>query len=181
LLLFKTSKITDYFFLLIFLCLYKMNKIEMPLLNINLKEKKIYSPQEIPIMKLLSMAKKDDLLDFLDLTSFWEIEQQIKAQNDGKFKVSEMKKYIFEHSEYLEHFRRSPIVVWLYEDYDKKMQKLNSAKSVKKLQALKNLQRKSMLDVLQQRHLLKYMKNVWMNIIIQQKIMKKLVLYLIMH
>jgi len=51
-----------------------MNKIETPLPNVNLKEKKIYSPQEIPVVKLLSMAKKDDLLDFLDLTSFQEIE-----------------------------------------------------------------------------------------------------------
>ena len=76
-----------------------------------MQKKKILGPQEIPIVKLLSMAKKDDLLDFLELTSFKKIEQQIKANNTSKFKVSEMKRWIFEHPEYLEHFRRSPVVV----------------------------------------------------------------------
>ena len=78
------------------------------------------------------MAKKDDLLDFLELTSFKKIEQQIKANNTSKFKVSEMKRWIFEHPEYLEHFRRSPVVVWLYDDYVQKMQKANSVEGVEK-------------------------------------------------
>jgi len=42
-----------------------MNHIETPLSNVNVKEKRILEPQEIPITKLLSMAKQDDLLDFL--------------------------------------------------------------------------------------------------------------------
>jgi len=48
------------------------------------------------------MAKKDDLLDFLELTSFREIKRQIKVNNNGKFKLTNMKKFIFEHPEYLE-------------------------------------------------------------------------------
>jgi len=109
-----------------------MNRNETPLPNVKVQEKKILGPQEIPIVKLLSMAKKDDLLDFLELTSFREIERQIKANNAGKFKVSEMKRWIFEHPEYLERFRRSPVVVRLYDDYVQKMQKANSVEGVEK-------------------------------------------------
>mgnify|MGYP007061243875 CR=1 FL=1 len=98
-----------------------MNRIKTLLSNINVKQKKIYSPQEISVLKLLLIVKRDNLLNFLNLTSFQEIKQQIKVQNNGKFKVCKMKKYIFEYLKYLERFRKSLVIVQLYNNYVKKM------------------------------------------------------------
>lgn len=41
-------------------------------------------------------------MDFLELTGFREVERQVCNENGGKFKLSEMKKYILNHGELLE-------------------------------------------------------------------------------
>ena len=43
-----------------------------------------------------------------------------------------MKKYILNHPEFLERFRRSPVVARLYEDYVKKTQKQNAQEGIEK-------------------------------------------------
>ena len=83
-------------------------------------------PTEIGVNKLIAFAKKDDLMDFLELSGFREIERQVKNENGGKFKLGDMKKYILNHGELLERFRRSPLAAKLYDTYTERMRKTNS-------------------------------------------------------
>lgn len=62
--------------------------------EVNVQPRKVLGPTEISVNKLITLAKKNDLIDFLDLTGFREIERQVRNENGGKFKLGEMKKYI---------------------------------------------------------------------------------------
>ena len=109
-----------------------MQRTEASLPQVNVRERRILGPQEIPVSKLMSLAKKDDLMDFLELTGFREIEHQLKVENDGKFKLSDMKKYILEHNDFLERFRRSAVAGRLYDKYTERLRLQNSEEGIAK-------------------------------------------------
>ena len=122
----------------------------LPLPEVNVTPRKILGPTEIGVNKLIAFAKKDDLMDFLELTGFREIERQVKNENGGKFKLRDMKKYILNHGELLERFRRSLVAARLYDTYTKRMRKTNSEKGLYK--TIKQKQASKIMNVVKRKY-----------------------------
>src|SRR5690242_2981192 len=102
-----------------------MNQNERALPYVLVKEKRVLDPTEIPISKLVTLTNKDDLMDFFRLEGYCNLEKRLKDEN-GTFKITDMKKYLLNHNEILEGFRRSPVISRVYDKYVEKTRKLNS-------------------------------------------------------
>ena len=93
----------------------------LPIVKVN--PRKVSQPGEILVDKILKWATKDDLIDFMGLDQFRNVEKHIKDTNEGKFKLSLLKDFIMQTPELLNALRTSQVAVKIYDKYVQKVQK----------------------------------------------------------
>ena len=62
--------------------------------QVKVSQRVALTPDKTNIEKILSMAKKDDILDFLGLEKFRAFEKAVKEANGGKFSIKNLKDLI---------------------------------------------------------------------------------------
>lgn len=100
----------------------------------------ILTPDKTNIEKILSLAKKDDLLDFLGLDRYRNIEKTVKDANDGKFTIKNVKDLIKGNPTSLNEFSKSPIAQKIYQYYVTSANKANSAEGIAKATKSKQME-----------------------------------------